>query len=75
MEDEKKKKRNKKKKNKQTKTTTDDIAVGADRSHVTNGQNDDVRSQASEPAEIQNVQVDVDRHQSNGTESVSFDFN
>lgn len=71
MEDEKKKKRNKKKKNKQTKTTTDDIAVGADRSHVTSGQNDDVRSQASEPAEIQNVQVDVDRHQSNGTESAT----
>lgn len=71
MEDEKKKKRNKKKKNKQTKTTTDDIAVGADRNHVTNGQNDDVRSQASEPAEIQNVQVDVDRHQSNGTESAN----
>ncbi|KAH9673449.1 mitochondrial ATP synthase D chain-related protein [Citrus sinensis] len=69
MEDEKKKKRNKKKKNKQTKTTTDDVAVGEDPNHVTNGQKDDVRSQASEPADIQNVQVDADRHQSNGVES------
>lgn len=75
MEDEKKKKRNKKKKNKQTKTTTDDVAVGEDPNHVTNGQKDDVRSQASEPADIQNVQVDADRHQSNGAESVSFAFN
>ncbi|KAL9425796.1 hypothetical protein AB3S75_032709 [Citrus x aurantiifolia] len=71
MEDEKKKKRNKKKKNKQTKTTTDDVAVGADPNHVTNGQKDDVRSQASEPADIQNVQVDADRHQSNGAESAN----
>lgn len=71
MEDEKKKKRNKKKKNKQTKTTTDDVAVGEDPNHVTNGQKDDVRSQASEPADIQNVQVDADRHQSNGAESAS----
>ncbi|ESR42869.1 hypothetical protein CICLE_v10011645mg [Citrus x clementina] len=71
MEDEKKKKRNKKKKNKQTKTTTDDVAVGEDPNHVTNGQKDDVRSQASEPADIQNVQVDADRHQSNGVESAN----
>ncbi|KAH9737037.1 mitochondrial ATP synthase D chain-related protein [Citrus sinensis] len=72
MEDEKKKKRNKKKKNnKQTKTTTDDVAVGADPNHLINGQKDDVRSQASEPADIQNVQVDADRHQSNGAESAN----
>ncbi|KAH9673453.1 mitochondrial ATP synthase D chain-related protein [Citrus sinensis] len=73
MEDEKKKKRNKKKKNKQTKTTTDDVAVGEDPNHVTNGQKDDVRSQASEPADIQNVQVDADRHQSNGVESATLE--
>lgn len=73
MEDDKKKKRNKKKKNKQNKTT-EEVAVGADQNPVTTGHNDDIGGQAFEKADIQNGQVDLDRHQTNGTESVSLDL-
>ncbi|KAJ4704206.1 kinesin-1-like isoform X2 [Melia azedarach] len=72
MEDDKKKKRNKKKKNKQNKTT-EEVAVGADQNPVTTGHNDDIGGQAFEKADIQNGQVDLDRHQTNGTESPILD--
>ncbi|KAL5738938.1 hypothetical protein ACOSQ2_028118 [Xanthoceras sorbifolium] len=69
MEDEKKKKRSKKKKNNNkqtTKTTTED---GGD--HVSNEANDHgqvLETTMAAAAEIQNGQVDLNRHQSNGTQ-------
>ncbi|TXG57498.1 hypothetical protein EZV62_015327 [Acer yangbiense] len=71
MEDEKKKKRNKKKKNKQTtKTTAED---GGDQNHIyvsseANDHSQDSETATTTAAEIQNVQLDVNRHQSNGTQ-------
>ncbi|KAA8517627.1 hypothetical protein F0562_015101 [Nyssa sinensis] len=76
MEDEKKKRRNKKMKNKQAKIT-DDVAVGVGESaslvqnHIAGQNHQDQVSETSDFQSdgVQNADVDLDRHQANGTKN------